>query len=278
MPITTVPLKTLLVPWVLPPTSLFLLALLGALLVWRWRRLGATLVLLAALAGLTVSLPVVAQRFAALLEAPYVGLDPPPARLPVERLARWRARPAEAPQAIVLLSGGSVVDGADSRRANRLNDESTTRVLHAARLARATGLPLLITGGVVWGAGTTEAELMRDLLAGELGRPVQWLETKSRDTEENARFTADMLQPLGIRRVLLVTHAYHMRRAEMLFRQAGFTVIAAPHGFLGGPPVIDARALTPSLDALATTRTVARECLGLLWYRFASWRSSTATR
>ncbi|MGE0802647.1 MAG: YdcF family protein [Lautropia sp.] len=271
--------KTLAVPWLLPPALLFVLVLLGVLLQWRWRRLGTVLLVLSALAGLAAALPVVATQLAGWLEAPYLGLDPPPQRLPTERLARWRTRAAEAPQVIVLLSGGSATDGADSSRVNRLDSESVERVLQARRLARLTGLPILITGGVVVGGDVAEAQMMRDLLVNDFEQPVRWVETRARDTEEHARFSRDILLPHGLRRVLLVTHAYHMRRAQWLFERAGFTVIPAPFGFLSAPLRFDAWSLTPRENALTTTRKVLREALGLAWYHAQSrWQSSTRPR
>jgi len=61
--------------------------------------------------------------------------------------------------------------------------------------------------------------------------PVKWLETRSRDTIENARFSKELLNAAGVRRIYLVTHAWHMRRAVQLFEKAGLTVVPAPTVF-----------------------------------------------
>ncbi|HEY9706900.1 MAG TPA: YdcF family protein [Oculatellaceae cyanobacterium] len=55
-------------------------------------------------------------------------------------------------------------------------------------------------------------------------------ENCSVSTLENAVFTAAILQPQGIRRILLITDEPHMLRSLLLFRANGFTVIprAAP--------------------------------------------------
>ena len=56
----------------------------------------------------------------------------------------------------------------------------------------------------------------------------QLLEEHSRNTAENANMTRAMVQPRGVRRVLLVTSALHMARARVHFEAAGFEVIPAP--------------------------------------------------
>lgn len=273
-----VQLKTLLAPWLLPPVALFVLAAIGLAVSLRWPRTGRWLIGLAAATGVLLSLPVVSGRLMAWVEAPFAALDPAPARLPAERMARWRQKPDEAPQAIVLLGGGSSADGADSRAPNRLTAQSLERVLQVRRLARMTGLPILISGGVAPGGGAAEANLMRQVLEDDLGQPARWLELRSRDTAENARFSRDILLPQGLKRILLVTHGYHMQRARLSFEREGFVVIPAPHTFQAGPFALNAISLTPTMDAMNVSRTAVREMIGLLWYRFAPWPSSSAAR
>jgi len=259
-------IKTYLVPWLLPPFSLFLLALLGLLLAGRWPRFGRSLGLVGALAGIALSMPLVADRLMSVVEAPYATLDRPPLRLPDTRQAAWRARPEQAPQAIVVVSGGIAGDGIDSSERNRVTSGSLERVLHARRLARLTSLPLLISGGVTPNGGEPEARLLRDLLEGEFETPVKWIEPKSRDTAENATLTGQILQPQGIRRILLVTHAYHMRRAQSAFERAGFAVTPAPHSFMARPVRFDWLQLVPTLDAVVSSRLAIRELIGQGWY------------
>jgi len=259
--------KGYLSPWLLPPTSSLLLIGLGLLLARRLRRLGGLLIALGLLSALALSMPFVSERLMAYVEAPYATLDQPPLRLPTARQASWRERPAEAPQAIVLLAGGSTTDGAASSAPNRLSATSLERVLHAYRLARLTDLPVLISGGVTLAGGDPEAELMRRVLEGDLATPVKWIEATSRDTGESAQATAGMLQPGGIRRVLLVTHAYHMLRAEHVYQRAGFQVVPAPHSFLGGGGRFSWLDLVPTEQALSSSRLAIREIIGRLWYR-----------
>lgn len=262
--------KGLLSPWLLPPVSLYLLAAVGLLLAGRWPRLGRWLIVLSLISGIGLSMPLFADRLMGWVEAPYTVLDPPPLRLPQARQAAWRNKPDQAPQAIVVLSGGTLTDGTASTRPNRIGGYSLERIVHARRVARLTGLPVLITGGVPPYGGEAEARIMRGVLEGDLAWPVKWIETKSRDTQENAAFTQEILQPLGIRRVLLVTHAFHMRRAQSVFEREGFTVTPAPHSFLAGPTRFNWLQLIPTLDAIAASRLALREIIGMVWYRMVA--------
>jgi len=259
--------KSLLSAWLLPPVSLFLMIAAGLLLRRRRPRLGTGVAALGLIAGIALSLPLVAEPLMAWMEAPYANLDPPPVRLPQARQSAWREQPGNAPQAIVLLSGGTVADGTASVRPNRIGGPSLERALHAQRLARLTGLPILVSGGVTLEGGEPEASLLRTVLEVDLSAPVKWVETRSRDTAENAAYTAAILQPLGIRRVLLVTHAFHMRRAQATFERAGFTVTPAPNSFLAGPGRFTWLKLVPTAEAIASSRTALRELMGLAWYR-----------
>lgn len=263
-------LKDLLTAWLLPPVSLFVLAAAGVLISARRPRTGRSLALLGLLAGIALSMPLASQRLMAWLEAPYAQLDPPPLRVPQARQGPWLEKPDQAPQAIVLLAGGTLTDGTASTHPNRVSPLSLERALHARRVARLTGLPILIAGGAPLADAEPESRVIQRVLEDDLHVPAKWLETLSRDTAENAAFTAQILHPLGIRRVLLVTHAYHMRRAQWLFAREGFAVTPAPHSFLAGPTRYAWRKLVPTLDAIVNSRLALREMMGLAWYRVVS--------
>lgn len=95
---------------------------------------------------------------------------------------------------------------------------------------------------------------------------MRWREGDSMDTADNARFSAALLHPKGIRRIVLVTQAFHMPRARRLFEAAGFDVIPAP-------TELASRQQHPRnlLDWLPRPRAVMdsyyalHEWLGLLW-------------
>lgn len=205
-------LKKTLTALVLPPAGLLVVAVIGLTLQRSRPRLGRSLAWTGVLLLTALSLPVVSQ---ALLRA----LDNDPAI----DLAQ-----AAGAQAIVILGGG-VRRAAPEYGGDTLGRLTLERVRYGAWLARKTGLPVLATGGVVYG-GTPEAMLMKQALENEFGIPVKWKEAKSRNTRENAVNSAVILLAADIHRVILVAHSFDMRRAKAEFAAAGLKVMAAPTG------------------------------------------------
>ena len=204
--------KKTLTALVLPPAGLLVVAVIGLALQRSRPRLGRSLAWTGVLLLTALSLPVVSQ---ALLRA----LDNDPAI----DLAQ-----AAGAQAIVILGGG-VRRAAPEYGGDTLGRLTLERVRYGAWLARKTGLPVLATGGVVYG-GTPEAMLMKQALENEFGIPVKWKEVKSRNTRENAVNSAAILLAADIHRVILVAHSFDMRRAKAEFAAAGLKVMAAPTG------------------------------------------------
>jgi len=128
--------------------------------------------------------------------------------------------------AIVILGGGIRPDAAEYG-GDTLNELTLERVRYGARIARLTGLPVLVTGGAVYG-GEAESKLMREALEREFNVPVRWTEDRSRTTHENAAFSAPILRGAGIDSVVLVAHSFDMRRARAEFAAQGIQTYPAP--------------------------------------------------
>ena len=125
-------------------------------------------------------------------------------------------------------------------------------------------LPVVVTGGRV--GDRVIAAVMKETLIKE-GVPSSdiWSEEESSSTYENALYTARLLLPRGIRKVVLVTETYHMLRAELCFRKLGFEVAPAPCG----STVFDGRDLEdwlPNAAAIRKNDAVFHEWVGLAWY------------
>jgi uncharacterized SAM-binding protein YcdF (DUF218 family) len=205
-------IKAVLKTLVLPPTGPLLVALLGLVLRRRIPRVGEGLAWTGVLTLFALSIPAVASLLVSSLELP-ASFD--------------RDRAASA-QAIVILGGGTRQD-APEYGGDTLGTLTLERVRYGARVARETHLPVLVTGGSTYG-GTPEAKLMRDALQHEFGVPVRWAEDRSRTTHENAVYSAELLNGAGIRRVILVAHAFDMRRATAEFAAAGIAAVPAATG------------------------------------------------
>jgi uncharacterized SAM-binding protein YcdF (DUF218 family) len=141
------------------------------------------------------------------------------------------------------------------------------RQRYAARLAKASGLPVLTSGGLHYGTPPSEAELMAVSMRDDFAVTVRWKEERSRTTWENAQMSAEILLPEGIKRVVVVTQAWHMPRAVWSFEKAGFSVVPAPVGFLGQD---NARALggwMPEFKSVWQSGQLLNEAVGQVGYR-----------
>jgi uncharacterized SAM-binding protein YcdF (DUF218 family) len=241
-------LKKLLSALALPPFSLIALALLGLWLSRKHARSGRAIAALALLALLALSLPPVSDALMRSLE-----IQPP---ISAQRLARA--------QAIVILGGGTYPD-APEYGGDTVSGASLERVRYGAFLQKRSKLPILVTGGAPYG-GRPEGELMKEAIEREFQGQVKWVEAASRDTAENALYSAAMLKPAGVSRIALVSNGWHLPRAIELFKRQGFEVLAAPTGFTTDSPSLFAQAL-PSAGALMDSSTALHEWLGLFVQR-----------
>ncbi len=244
-------LKKILTALVLPPAGPLLLAALGLLLIRRRPRLGRTLAWSGLVLLWLLATPAVTKPMLAAIE------DIPP-------LDPARAKSA---QAIVVLGGGSYF-AAPEYGGDTVSRWSLERIRYAARLQRETGLPLLVTGGAPLG-GVAEGRSMQAALEKDFGVKVRWVEEASADTRENARLSAPLLREAGIRRVLLVTHAWHMQRALGEFSAAGLEAVAAPTGYETTGP-LTALDILPGPGGLWAGRIALNEWLGRLVQRVTS--------
>lgn len=239
----------------LPPLNLLLVAA-GGLWVARRRRAPGLGLAWAALAGLLLlSMPLISDRLLARLQS-YPALD------------ASRAGPA---QAVVILGGGKYRHAPEYGGEDTVSSITLERLRYGARLARELRLPVLVTGGNPTG-GTAEGVVMRQVLSGEWGLPVRWVEDRSMNTWENARYSVDLLRRDGIARVILVTHAWHLPRAVDAFRRTGIEVMPAGTGY-EQPRGISTSDLIPQAKSLQESAWFFHEGIGRLWYKVRSWFS-----
>ncbi len=244
----------------LPPAGPLWLALFGLWLRRRRQRAGLAIGIVGLAAALLLATPGMGQRLIAPLErAAGPALD--------EQALRSLMTGANAPRAIVILGGGLRADRSERPERYGPKARTTERLIHGAWVARITGLPVLVSGGVPPGDETSEAALMARMLEQRLGTRARWVEARSLDTAGNARESAALLLPEGRRRVLLVTHAVHMPRARAAFERAGFEPVPAPHGFSGTPLRSGRLEWLPSADGVAVNWLALHEHVGGLWYR-----------
>jgi uncharacterized SAM-binding protein YcdF (DUF218 family) len=252
----------------LPPMCFVLAALAGLALLARRRRTAGSLLVLGALAALTMaSTPYVAERLLASLEGPPLVLPTTPSKgsPPGTRAA---ADAAVLPPAAIVVLGGGIGREAPEYGTDTVNASTLVRLRYAAWLHRRTGLPILVSGGRPFDTRLSEAETMRDALAADFRAVPRWVEGESLNTRENAVNAQALLAADSVRRIYLVTHAWHMPRARRAFEQAGLEVVPAPTGYTSITP--SPVAWVPSAQALRDTHLAMREWLGRAWYRLNS--------
>jgi len=232
--------------WLLPPGFVVAALVAGWLLMGRRPAMARGLLGVALVALYSLSTPFAAHQLRHHLES-----------APSDPVAD------KSGQAIVVLGAGIQMDspefGADSPTMNTLS-----RLRYGAHLHRVVNKPVLVTGGIVPGY-RPEAPVMKATLENEFRVPVRWVERRSRNTLENARYSREILDAEGIRTIYLVTQAWHMSRARLAFEHFGFTVIPAATGYSRSTPltVLD---FVPSADALLTNSRSFHEVIGIGWY------------
>jgi uncharacterized SAM-binding protein YcdF (DUF218 family) len=152
-----------------------------------------------------------------------------------------------------------------------MDEDTLHRCLHAARLYReGPACPILVSGGKVdpESEGPACARVMASFLR-RLGvrRRDLVLEDRSRNTYENARESARLLEERGLRKVVLVTDAVDMYRAERCFRKQGVEVVPAPCHYRATRFRLDLFTFLPSPGAARGFQRAWHEWLGTAWYR-----------
>ena len=178
-------------------------------------------------------------------------------------------------RAIVVLGSNSFT--AKDWRGNRfsiVDPPAAARVLEAVRIYRLLDAQWVVSsGGGVRTIDSREATgtTMREALV-QLGVPPPRIivETRSRNTHDEAVIVSSILAPLHADQVILVTSQLHMRRSVGTFRAAGVTVIPAiARDPFGVDPWLDW--LVPSNLGLNEARDLTHEVLGLVYYSLRGW-------
>ncbi len=234
---------------IMPPVGNLVLALLGWFLIRRGRKLGRYCVGLGLGSLLLMTMPVVSAALLISLQtaAPLAPDGPLP-----------RA------DAIVIL-GADFRSIAPEMGGATVSPLTLERLHYGARLARRGQVPVLVTGGPLGPKEPPLGGLMRSVLQDEFGVPVRWTEQRSLSTRQNATYSAKILADADCKRILLVTHAWHMPRAQRAFEHAGLQVIPAPMG-IHPWPAKEIGSITPLSRSLLESTWGVHEWVGRLWY------------
>ena len=237
-------LQGLLGALALPPVLFLALAAVAGALAWRGFRRAGLLAMAASLASLLLATPFAAGLLFLSLER---GLDGPT---------------SGEPRAIIILGG----DMAHGRNGIEVGPLTLERLRAGAALHRSTGLPILVTGGVLRTGQPALADLMAGSLQDDFRVPVRWVERAASDTRQNVSYSAAMLRADGTDAAWVVSQGWHLARALDAFSRVGFEAHPAPVRLEPLTP-FEATDLLPRADHLGESWYAIREWVGRAFYR-----------
>lgn len=243
-------LKKVLSPFILPP-GIFVLILLFTgfrFILKRYLKVGLVNLLLGMLLWLSSISPV--------SDAMFRGLE-------------GGVKIPENPQGdVIILLGGGIYDGSpDISGIGVPSDGMMGRIVTAVRLQKKLNLPVIVSGGRVYKhINSAEAVIGKRFLI-DLGVPPNKviIEDKSRDTFENALYSREILERHNYKRPIIVTSAFHMRRAVISFEKVGIDVTPFPAMFKTWEDK-DYGWVDYLPNSMEDTKTALHEYLGLLYY------------
>ena len=195
---------------------------------------------------------------------------PPAAHLAISTLEWWYTPSdyvAERDAQVIVVLSGQVTGTGPGTATPAAGENTYQRSRHAAWLHKNwRPLPILACGGSLLSADkVSAASIMRDVLIGEgVPESMIWTEQRSGSTYESALFAAEILRAKGVRKLVLVTEAFHMPRAHACFRKQGLTVVPAACSFRVLRLV--AGNLLPKIASVGETELAIHEWIGLAWY------------
>jgi uncharacterized SAM-binding protein YcdF (DUF218 family) len=184
-----------------------------------------------------------------------------------------RMSPHGNARALVVISGAMVPPDPVTHQ-ERVGSDTYARCLYTAWLYNHwRSLPVLTSGGPARSRpnGVSDAAVMKEVLI-NAGVPAADIrcESRSHSTHENAVYSALMLHRKGIHRIVLVTSAVQMIRAELCFRKEGLVVV---------PAACDYQTFTryrlrdyfPCWRALRMNEDLLHELVGTAYYWLRGW-------
>jgi uncharacterized SAM-binding protein YcdF (DUF218 family) len=146
--------------------------------------------------------------------------------------------------------------------------EAVDRFFAGIDLFRLNKAPTLIftRGKVPWSIGLPEGEFLREE-AIKLGIPKKdiLLTENVENTDQEAKAIKKLFS-IDNPKIILVTSAFHMPRAQLVFEAAGINVIPFPVDFKTGAGKLTFMSFIPSAGSFASTNFFVREMIGRTYY------------
>lgn len=240
-----------LTAWILPPGLNILIAIIGFVISFFWKKVGHFLIFFSTLSLWIFSAPIFSYNLIDFLQKNYSPL-----------ILNNDFKPQQN-SAIVILGGGTLIEKEYGNRAN-LSNTTFNRLKYGVYLHKKTNLPLILSAGRTSPIEDSGAAVMFKSLKDDFNLHQALLEDKSINTAEEAQYLVPILKQNNIQNVYLVTNAWHMLRSEYLFQKQGIHVIPAPMGYEIYDHHYSLLSFFPDIHALNTTNVAFHEFIGLL--------------
>jgi len=198
------------------------------------------------------SLPIFSNKLITSLENEYILSD---------------ASSAKTADAIVILSGMvRTINGKNGLSYEWA--EASDRIFARIELIKENKAPIMVLRGgkLPWSVGKPEGEYLRDVAIKNGVPNKNILLTKNvENTDQEAKAVAKLLNKASPK-IILVTSAFHMPRAQKVFEAAGIKTEPFAVGFLSGAGKHTIMNFIPSAGALNQTSFFIREQIGRLYY------------
>ena len=197
------------------------------------------------------SLPIISNKFIAYLEKDYQPIE---------------ISEIENVDAIVVLSGMIRVIGDEENLKYEFTD-SVDRFFAGLDLFNNNKSPILILtrGKMPWSVGIAEGEYLKELaIKYGVSEENIILTDEVQNTDQEAKAIKEILTEDA--KIILVTSAFHMPRAEKVFKAANINLIPYPVDFQNSKSKTTMMDFIPSAESLFDTSHFFREMIGRLYY------------
>jgi len=243
--------------WLLPPGLNLILVVIGILVLRYKPTIGKTFIAIAFLSLWLLSTPLVAQRLIDYLQYEYSPLSSQQLK-------------SDPKSAIVVLEAGLNLATPEYGKPT-VSEMTLTRLHYAAFLSHKIKAPILVSGNNPITPLIDQTKYMDAALKDYFGITAKWREDKGYNTALEGIYTTVILKKAGIKKLYLVTEAYHMPRSVYAFQNKGIEIIPAPTGFKHIDYSIKyLSAFLPTNQALKISTLAMHEYIGLMWYKLTN--------
>jgi uncharacterized SAM-binding protein YcdF (DUF218 family) len=172
---------------------------------------------------------------------------------------------------VYIVLGGGIYDNAPTSLGGDTGVPTThalTRVIEGVKLYKNNPKKIIISGGIVYGGTKSEGSVYKKIMV-DLGVPSEDIivEGRSKTTEENAKFSKEIMKKLEYKRAILITSATHMKRAVYIFEKNDVEVIPNPTGYISRyVEEYGIESYFPNSDNFMSIRAAIWEYIGLFFY------------